>query len=96
MISSAAKNRVIHLRKDLLYKRRFTVHFVFTEVLVVKPDFSGNYTCVSDTRTATVLLVVTIREADTGPEGLKTVNTCPQMSLSVSLVMNLCVVLAWK
>ena len=50
----------------------------------------------SDTRTATVLLVVTIREADTGPEGLKTVNTCPQMSLSVSLVMNLCVVLAWK
>ena len=30
----------------------------------------------SDTHTATVLLVVTVREeADTGPEGLKTVNT---------------------
>ena len=37
---------------------------------------AGNYTCVSDTHTATVLLVVTVREeADTGPEGLMTVNT---------------------
>ena len=39
-------------------------------------NVAGNYTCVSDTHTATVLLVVTVREeADTGPEGLKTVNT---------------------
>ena len=41
-------------------------------------NVAGNYTCVSDTHTATVLLVVTVREeADTGPEGLKTVNTAP-------------------
>ena len=38
-------------------------------------NVAGNYTCVSDTHTATVLLVVTVREeADTGPEGLMTVN----------------------
>ena len=40
---------------------------------------AGNYTCVSDTHTATVLLVVTVREeADTGPEGLMTVNTAAE------------------
>ena len=61
----------------------------------------GNYTCVSDTHTATVLLVVTVREADTGPEGLKTVNMSPiimssssVITMSVSVVF--CVILAWK
>ena len=43
---------------------------------------AGNYTCVSDTHTATVLLVVTVREeADTGPEGLMTVNTAAETTL---------------
>lgn len=63
---------------------------------------SGNYTCVSDTHTATVLVVVTVREADTGAEGLKTVNSgpvtmvCPSSSviLSVSLVFS--VLVSWK
>ena len=36
----------------------------------------------SDTHTATVLLVVTVREeADTGPEGLMTVNTAAETRL---------------
>ena len=53
---------------------------------------SGNYTCVSDTHTATVLLVVTVR--DTGPEELMTVNTgtvtmmsCCSVILAVSVVV---------
>ena len=62
---------------------------------------TGNYTCVSDTHTATVLLVVTVREADTGPEGLKTVNMSPIiMSSSSVIIMSVsvvfCVILAWK
>ena len=45
-------------------------------------NVAGNYTCVSDTHTATVLLVVTVREeADTGPEGLMTVNTAAETRL---------------
>ena len=36
----------------------------------------------SDTHTATVLLVVTVREADTGPEGLKTVSSGDMVSAS--------------
>ena len=35
---------------------------------------AGNYTCVSDTHTATLLLVVTV--PDTNPEGREIVNTC--------------------
>ena len=59
---------------------------------------SGNYTCVSDTHTATVLLVVTVREADTGPEGLMTVNTgtvtmsCCSVILSVAVLFSV----SWK
>ena len=63
---------------------------------------SGNYTCVSDTHTATVLVVVTVREADTGAEGLKTVSSGPviimspssSVILSVSLVFS--VLSSWK
>ena len=50
--------------------------FVQNCILQYSSFVLGNYTCVSDTHTATVLLVVTVREeADTGPEGLMTVNT---------------------
>ena len=49
--------------------------FILLQIHVYHVSVPGNYTCVSDTHTATVLLVITIREAaDTGPEGLKTVN----------------------
>ena len=70
-------------------------------ILTNQKPLSGNYTCVSDTHTATVLLVVTVREADTGPEGLKTVNMSPIiMSSSSVIIMSVSVVfsviLAWK
>ena len=53
----------------------------------------------SDTHTATVLLVVTVREADTGPEGLMTVNTGTVTMSCCSVILSAVAVVfgvSWK